>query len=170
MNNRRQDGFVLISALIFLVLMMYLGVAMFRGFGLDQMMASNLREKSRATEAAQAAIDFAEWWLIQPGNATTGVACTAAGAQTGTQVCTGTPSLTSFANFTDTTALPVSTSGGVGNYYANPIYSIYYLGLDTAGKQMYSITAQGWGGNKNAVATLQTVFRVGCKICDLGSE
>lgn len=150
MTMRKQDGLVLISALIFLILMMYLGTAMFRGFGLDQIMAANLREKSRATEAAQAAITRAEWWLAQPGNATIGAACTAAGPQT-TQVCTGTPSLTiGFANFTDIKAMPVNPGGGEGKYFANPIYSIYYLGPDSAGKRMYSITAQGWGGNKNA--------------------
>jgi len=170
MKMRKQDGFVLIGALIFLILMMYLGTAMFRGFGLDQIMAANLREKSRASEAAQAAITRAEWWLGQPGNATIGAPCTATRAQT-TQICTGTPGLTTgFTNFTDIKAMPVNPGGGDGNYSANPIYSIYYLGPDSAGKQMYSITAQGWGGNKNAVATLETVYKVDCKICDLGNE
>jgi len=168
MNKKNSQGFVLVAALIFLVLMVYLGLAMFRGFGLDEMMAGNLREKSRATESAQAAIDYAEWWLLQPGNATTGAACSTAGVQTTPQVCTGVPSLNSYANFVNTTALPVNSGGGAGKYYSTPIYSIYYLGNDTAGKQMYAITAKGWGGNQSAVAELQTVYRVGCKICNLG--
>jgi len=170
MNKKRQNGFVLISALIFLILMIYLGLAMFRGFGLDEMMAGNLREKSRATEAAGGTIQYAEWWLIQPGNATAGVACTAPGLQTGTLVCTGTPSLNSYTNFTNTAAMTINSSGGIGTYYANPRYAIYYLGLDMGGKQMFDITGQAWGGNKNAVATVEEVYRVGCRVCDLGGS
>lgn len=173
MNTKKQTGFVLISALIFLVLMIYLGLAMFRGFGLDEMMAGNLREKSRATEAAQAAIDYAEWWLVQTGNATDGGAC-ANGPQTSLQICTGTPGLASFStltNFTNTTVMSVSESGGAGKYYAIPKYSIYYLGLDPTDPQkqtnLYTITAQAQGGNKNAEATLQIVYKVGPKITDL---
>lgn len=168
MKKKPQGGFVLVTALIFLILMIYLGLAMFRGFGLDEMMAGNLREKSRATEAAQTAIDAAESWLMQPGNATAGVAC-ALGAQP-IQVCSGTPGLQTFTTFINSTVLPVNTSGGAGNYYTNPIYSIYYLGLDPGGKpgnMLFTITAQASGGNKNAMATLQTVYRVGPKVRDL---
>jgi len=171
MNKNRQKGFVLISALIFLILMIYLGLAMFRGFGLDEMMAGNLREKARATEAAQAAVEYAELWLTLSGNATAGAPCTTAGALATPTICTGAePSpnsaLTTYTTFTNS-AINVASSG-VGTYFTKPIYAIYHLGLDPQKRRMYSITAQATGGNQNAVASIQTVYRVGCNVCDLG--
>jgi type IV pilus assembly protein PilX len=171
MNKKTQTGFVLISALIFLVLMIYLGLAMFRGFGLDQIMAGNLREKSRATEAAQAAVNGAEWWLIQPGHATIGTTCGAGTQGTNPKICSNvptlSPALSSYFVYTPAN-MTISTTGGVGTYSAAPQYYIYYLGADSKGRFMYTVTAQAQGGNQNAVATLQTVYRVGCLVCDLG--
>lgn len=170
MNNRKQNGFVLVTALIFLLLMTYLSVAMFRGFNLDEMMAGNLREKSRATESAQAAISYAEWWLGQSGNATTGEACTA-GKLTTPTVCSGTPGLASYVEYIPV-GMTVSASGGIATYAAKPIYAIDYLGVDTTGKLLYSITARAQGGNQNAMAVLQTVYRITPCIlaCDLGGD
>ncbi|WP_236692046.1 pilus assembly PilX family protein [Amantichitinum ursilacus] len=155
--------------------MIYIGLAMFRGFGLDQVMAGNLREKSRATEAAQSAMQYAQWWLVQATNASNGVACTA-GAKSKATICTGTPNANplsdAYATYADSTKIPVSTTGGVGKYYASPVYTIYFAGMDTSScARFYLITAKGYGGNQNAVATLQSVYRViPGQIKDLGQD
>lgn len=161
MKMHKQSGFVMFSSLIFLVLMIYIGLAMFRGFGLDQVISGNLREKSRATEAAQAAIQYAEWWLLQSTDVNTGGKACAAGALTKPTICSGTPGLTAYATYTNSTAFPISTTGGAGTYYASPIYSIYYAGISKPTCSKYFIiTAQGTGGNKSAVTTIQTVYFV----------
>jgi len=59
-------------------------VAMFRSFGLQERIAGNTREKQHAFQAAQSALQFGEWWLIQ-GNANTGHCLL--GALAATQVC-----------------------------------------------------------------------------------
>ena len=68
-----QKGFVLIAALIFLLVLSIFSIAMFRGFGLQDKVAGNIREKERAFHAAESNLEYAEWWLIQ-GSADTGSA------------------------------------------------------------------------------------------------
>jgi type IV pilus assembly protein PilX len=65
----KQKGFVLIVSLIFVVIMTLLALAMFSGLSTDETMSGNHREKSRSRDAAQAALNTAENWLLQPGNA-----------------------------------------------------------------------------------------------------
>lgn len=78
--SQRQDrGFVLIASLLILVVLTIIAVAMFRNFGLQEKMAGNLREKTRAFELAQSALKQAETWLKQ--NSSTGVACAAGQVQ-----------------------------------------------------------------------------------------
>ncbi len=158
----RQNGFTLIVSLIFLVMMTMLGLAMFSGFTLDQTMSGNLREKSRALDAAQTAINAAEYWLAQSGNATIGATC--AGVLATPQVCSNplsNPTTLPWASGVTSTpsAMIVNAAGGIGTYYANPTYYIQYLGAQ-AGSMYYLITAAAQGGNANAVAVLQTVYKL----------
>lgn len=59
----RQRGFILVTSLIFLVLMTLLGLSLFGSFNTNQTISSNFREKQRAEDAAQAAVNYAEYWL-----------------------------------------------------------------------------------------------------------
>jgi len=177
----KQTGFVLIASLIFLVLLTLLGLAMFNGFTLDEEMAGNLREKSRAIDAAQTAINSAEYWLGQPGNATpgvtTGAVCTGTGgiSSAGPQVCS--TALASPTNlpwpsgigFVPPTALSVPTGSQWGSYSSNPYYYIQYLGTDASRASLYLVTGTAAGGNTNAVAVLQSVLRVTIQSLDLGN-
>jgi type IV pilus assembly protein PilX len=63
-----QRGVVLISAILLLVVMTLLALAMFRSFGIQELIAGNVREKQRALQSAESAAQYAELWLTAPGN------------------------------------------------------------------------------------------------------
>ena len=73
-RGRREGGLVLISSLLLLVVVTILAVGLFQNFGIQEKIAGNLREKQRALAAAEAAQEYAEWWLAQ-GNGSTGITC-----------------------------------------------------------------------------------------------
>jgi type IV pilus assembly protein PilX len=64
-----QRGFVLISSILLLIVMTLLALAMFHSFGIQELIAGNVREKQRALQSAEAAEQYAELWLTAPGNA-----------------------------------------------------------------------------------------------------
>jgi Tfp pilus assembly protein PilX len=65
-DGTRQRGFALIASLLILVILTLLGVSMFSGVGLQERMAGNLRTKTRALDAANAALSAAEQNLLKP--------------------------------------------------------------------------------------------------------
>jgi type IV pilus assembly protein PilX len=70
LHRRRsaQRGFVLISSILLLVVMTLLALAMFHSFGIQELIAGNVREKQRALQSAESAEQYAELWLTAPGN------------------------------------------------------------------------------------------------------
>ncbi|MGO9445362.1 MAG: PilX N-terminal domain-containing pilus assembly protein [Thiobacillaceae bacterium] len=166
-GGERQKGFVLVISLLLLVVLTILAVSMFRTFGLQEIMSGNLREKTRAVDAAQTAIRYAEWWLTQGNNATTGAACVVGGANP--VVCnTAIVNPTSLpwgvglgVSYNPNAQMTVNAGGGNGNYFQAPQYYIQYVGLAAGGAgELYRITAAGWGGNSTAVAVLQSTYIV----------
>ena len=160
-RQRRKCGFILISSLLMLLMLSILTISMSKSFGLQELIAGNQREKIRALESANSALNYAEWWLNQ-GNASTGTNCT---------TTTTTPVVCSNALATPTTLpwvagvsytppnMSISTTGGVGSYYAIPMFYIQYLGNSpNTGKYMYQITARGYGGDSGSVAVIQSIF------------
>lgn len=157
----KQCGFILIASMLMLILLTLLGLSMSKSFELQELIAGNQREKTRAFEAAQSALNNAEWWLNQ-GNAGTGMNCSRISSTP--VICTN-----ALAN---PTALPwpagvtytppnlsISTTGGIGSYYAAPMFYIQYLGASpNTGNAMYQITALGYGGNAKAIAVVQSIF------------
>jgi type IV pilus assembly protein PilX len=59
----RQDGMVLVMALVFLVLLTILGVTALSTTSLEEKMAGNLKDKTLAFQAAEAAVSVAEDWI-----------------------------------------------------------------------------------------------------------
>ncbi len=182
MKTRRsfsQKGVALVVALVILLLVTSLGVAMFRSFGLQERIAGNTREKEHAFEAAQAALQYGEWWLGQ-NNAGTGGVCS--GALTALQVCSNAVAAsvlttapwnigTAYAPVAvnGTSPLVVAPGGGNGTYYAAPRLYINYLGLGPTGQaRVYQVTAIGNGGDANSVAVVQSTYAVSTGIRDLG--
>jgi type IV pilus assembly protein PilX len=178
-SSMAQRGAALVIALMILLMLTPLGVAMFRSFGLQERIAGNTREKQHAFQAAQSALQFGEWWLTQ-NNATTGVACS--GALATTQVCSNAATMATLTtapwmigstyvpiNVNGSSPMTISTTGGVGTYYANPKLYINYMGLGPSGTaRVYQVTAIGNGGDANSVAVVQSTFSVSTGIKDLG--
>ena len=173
----RRNGFVLVASLIFLVIMTLLGLSMFHGFTTDKMMAGNLREKSRAVESAQTAINYAESWLAN-NSSTSPVSCS--GMYSTPAICTNALlkstswPWTSGVNFSlpcaASTPSCISATGGVDTYAANPVYYIQYMGVNSSQATLFLITAAAVGGNTNAVAVLQTVYSVSQQTHSLGGS
>jgi type IV pilus assembly protein PilX len=58
-----QQGMVLVSSLLLLIVVTLIAISMFRSFGIQEKIAGNMREKQRALQAAVSAQAFAENWL-----------------------------------------------------------------------------------------------------------
>ena len=63
--NRADRGYTLVVGLLLLVVLTLFAIGMFRSFGLQEKIAANTRDKQRALEAAQSALQYGEWWLGQ---------------------------------------------------------------------------------------------------------
>ena len=168
-SAQSQRGFVLISSLLMLVILTLLAVSMFRSFGLHERIAGNLREKTRAFDAAQATLSYGEWWLAQPGNAFPGgITCTTISASTPV-ICSNaltSPTATTWLGgiYYRPSVIPaasISAAGGLSTYYKVPQLYIQYLGPgpNSAGLY-YRITALAYGGNASTVVVLQSTFVV----------
>jgi type IV pilus assembly protein PilX len=53
---------------LLLIVMTLLALGMFHSFGIQELIAGNVREKTRALQSAEAAEQYAEMWLTAPGN------------------------------------------------------------------------------------------------------
>jgi type IV pilus assembly protein PilX len=97
-----QGGMALVTSLLLLLIITIIALSMFRGFGSQEKIAGNLREKDRALHAAVSVEQYAEWWLTTPNGAlaeNAPVTCTAGGgvlnANAGEgQICSTASSLT----------------------------------------------------------------------------
>ena len=182
--RRRQGGFVLIVGLIFLLVVMVLGVALFRSGGMAERIAGNTREKQHAEEAAQSALQYGEWWLSQV-NRGAGSPCstviTDANVTANMKVCSNAlanPTALPWAARADylPPSMTVATGGGVNaagdiNYQAQPGLYINYLGLTPDGlAEMYQVTAFGYGGSATTAAVVQSTFKMSTGVKDLGAQ
>ena len=167
-----ERGMALISALLLLVVTTILGVAMFRSFGLLEVIAGNTREKQRALHAAESAQTYAEWWLTanQGINATSGTPCTA--MVTVATVCSNampianasTVPWTAGVTYSDA-GLPTGSPGTVGNYISDPTFYISFIASSynpTTGTttSSYQIDALGYGGNTSSAAVAESAYNV----------
>lgn len=193
-SSQSQQGIVLATALIILMLMSVLAVSMMRNFGSLERIADNTRDKQRAFNAAQNTLQYAEWWLTQ-GNGGAGSPCTSLLDSTSTsaaimaRVCSNalvsntatstqavisvTPWKTTGGTELGVTYTPpnmtVSTAGVVDQYAARPRWYITSLGIDpTATLQLYQVSAMGQGGAADAVAVVQSVYALKSNIIDAG--
>jgi len=185
LSQRRspQQGMVLITALLLLIVVTILAVGVFRSFGLDEKIAGNVREKHRAVNAAETAEEYAEWWLAA-GNAGPGpgVVCTPPlVAATVGEVCSNV--MTNAAalpmpwsvgvSYTPAapTAMNITTAGGQDTYYYSPTFYISYLGPSPAGQgTVYQIDAAGYAGSPDTAAVIETTYLVQQSTKDLGGQ
>jgi len=186
--RRKAGGFALLTALLILVMLTLLAVSMFRGYGLQQKIAGNVREKARAFEAAQNALQYGEWWLGQgaPGIGATCTGTVTVSSTTNMRACANPltnptdPANWSSALIYTPPAMVVAAAGKVGgtttdgnsnsniNYSAAPQLNIAYIGLSPSGQQaLYAVTGAGYGGSGNTVAVVQSVVAVTANVTSL---
>lgn len=178
----RHEGFVLVISLLILTLLTIIGVAMSRSLFLQEGMAGNMREKIRAINSAQSALQQAEWWLLQGSNSHNNnvvTGCSGAGLVTVFRICpeavtinTTQPLLSSWTSYTpNSSEFSVSSIGGRSTYYANPgVYIRYISSASDGSANFYNITAYGFGGNANAVGIVESFYEVDFNTNANGSE
>ncbi len=175
LRARRERGMALITSLLLLLIMTILALSMFRGFGSQEKIAGNLREKARAVHAAESAQQYAEWWLLQGNNAAIGsVTCSSPllNANLGQgEICNQRLPLNLPWNIgvaytppnMNVIPNPSSLTVNVSNesYYAAPGFYIEDLGIaaDLAG-EAYRIDAYGYGGSATTVAIVESTYEV----------
>lgn len=186
----RAQGMALVTALLLLTIITILALSMFRSFGLQEKIAGNTREKERALHAAEAAQQYAEFWLATSNGVALGTTpCTSnannwLNANQGQgQICSNAlASVTAVpwtvggqqvgVQYNPGLAMNIQVAGAVSGSYAQlPVFYIADLGASAtdAGSEVYQIDAVGYGANANTVAVVESTFEVGsgtaCRSC-----
>jgi len=169
----------LITGLLLLLIVTIIAVSMFRGFGVEEQVAGNTREKGRALNAAVSAQQYAEWWLVN-GAVPPSVTCGSLVSSDSGQVCSN--------KLTDYTIVPWQINGAAvgvtytpfaqsqtltgasgtpsqGSYFGAPSFYITDLGgsvdpITGNSGELYQIDAYGYGGTKKTVAEVESTYLV----------
>jgi type IV pilus assembly protein PilX len=183
---RRQQGAILVIALLFLVLLTIIGISSISSVTLEERMAGNLREQTTAFQAAESALRDAEIDLQADiggtGNrdpmtvaanfanlcntAFTFGVCAQPAAPAGTwQTEIVTASAWNWTDTNKTVAYGTYTGAApVAGVVRQPRYVIEYLqekddGTTLPPTRYFRITARGWGASDTSTVTLQTIYR-----------
>ena len=177
-----QRGVVLVTSLLLLLVVTIMALSMFRGFGIQEKVAGNMREKQRALQAAVSAQTYAEQWLIANSGTSPPVVCApplqSANALQG-QICSNqlwniVPSVTTLpwqigGNNVGVTYIPpgmnvaAASAASSNNYSSAPIFYISDGGPSSDPNvpgEVYQIDAAGYGGIGNTVAVVESTYAV----------
>jgi type IV pilus assembly protein PilX len=188
-SRRRERGMVLVTSLLLLLLLTILAASMFRGFGVEEHIAGNLREKQRALNAAETATQYAEWWLTSAdninlvGNCSSpllnanvheGMICQLSPKQVGlnvTQVPWQDPLNGGEIGVSyQAPTMNVNVVAGVNTLLSPPRFYISLLGPSATGHgNIYQIDSWGYGASTNAVAVVESTYLVDLGVKDLGA-
>jgi type IV pilus assembly protein PilX len=188
--RQSQQGVVLITAMLLLIVVTIMALSMFRSYGVEERIAGNTRDKQRALNAAESAQQYAEF-MLAGGTTPIASTCPVGILPNGIEVCklgpgpaidfSITPWLTGV-TYTQFTSNPingvnnvVSATGtrdklnGAGvllasaSYAQAPIFYITDLGPNagTPAGEVYQIDALGYGGSTNTVAVVESTFVIG---------
>lgn len=174
---KHQQGVVLFIALIFLLLLTIIGVSAMNSSSLQEKMATNLKDKTVAHQAAESALNSAEIWIMMRGSRSEIFSSIDGILDFST---TGIPVWADPITWSSTNNVQLPGVPGtpiIGNLYPNmylssqPKYIIERMGKvegdslkpcstysSCKQKFMYRLTANATGGNKAAVTMLQTTF------------
>ena len=161
----------LITGMLLLVVLTVLAMSMFRGYGTQQKIAGNVREKNRAVSAAVSAQQFAEHWLSTATTLPVGGDCSAIQVLPIPQVCSNSPDFTvapwtlnaqpvgvSFNNFNSMATVNRDNPTN-GTYYSTPMFYITDVGPAASGTgEIYQVDAIGWGGTADTVAVVESTY------------
>lgn len=188
MSVRRERGYTLIIGLLLLLVLTLFAVGMFRSSGLQERIAAGTRDKQRALEAAQSALQYGEWWLGQPSSSLSSVTCASpnnGNILANMRVCSAAvnnPTSLPWGIGSTYTPPAMTASGGGGmagasspagdiNYAAVPGLYISYVGPRSDGlAQLYQVTAYGYGGDATTAAVVQSTYQISSGVKDLGQQ
>lgn len=172
-----QRGFALITGLLLLLVLTIIAVSMFRGFGTEEQVAGNTREKQRAVNAAVSAEQWAEWYLDSgtapgPSDCQAGVVSSNPGEVCNTALADFTqPPWGTGVTFTQFNQTLAGKTGAQFNYYQPPVFYITKLGSSVAlGGDIYQIDAYGYGANASTVAVVQSTYVLSNGPTNIGAE
>jgi type IV pilus assembly protein PilX len=179
-----QRGVVLVTSLLLLLVVTIMALSMFRGFGVQEKVAGNMREKQRALQAAVSAQTYAEQWLIANAGILSPAVCSTvmnANAQQG-QICSNQLWVSLPASVTVTTLpwqiggnnvgvtytppgmnVAAASAASSNNYSFPPIFYISDGGQSfdpNVPGEVYQIDAAGYGGNGNTAAVVESTYAV----------
>jgi type IV pilus assembly protein PilX len=166
-----QKGMALITGMLLLIVVTILAMSMFRGYGTQQKIAGNVREKNRAVSAAVSAQQYAEYWLNTATTLPVGGDCSGISVLSIPQVCSNNPdfAVVPWTLNTKPVGVAFNTFNSMSNvnpdnptngtYYSAPMFYITDLGPAAAGAgEVYQIDATGWGGTADTVAVVESTF------------
>jgi len=190
-HARYAGGMVLITTLLLLIVVTMLALAMFRGAGLEGRIAGNVMDKQRAVQVANSAQSYAEQWLLANAATESPAVCTGSTFTSATTpvMCSNTLALSTSAlsaatvpwnisgavgfsygptipylsgSSVQTEALPLSTSGGVNQYYQDPVTYIAQLGPDATIPNAvdYQVDAWTYAGAQSTVAVVESTYQI----------
>jgi type IV pilus assembly protein PilX len=176
-SNNRQQGVILITSLIFLLVMSVLSVGSMQSTMLQERMASNEKEINIAFQAAEAALRSGESWLqAQPTKPTVSRSANQANSEVWA-LNSANPDISSakmwwqeadvnwWANITNATP-----SAGVAGVASPPTYvaeeldhiqdslNVGTTSDNAAGSTYYRMTARGEGGNSATQVMVQSIY------------
>lgn len=141
----RQGGVILVIALIVLVLVTILGVSTLRTTTIQEKMAGNSRDRDKALQAAEAAVQAC---LAEVAGGTYALPLAPS--------ATGTPARWDVAaNWTDNTKSKEVTVATAGGLFGNPRCMVEAL---DAAKGSYRVTGRAVGGSEQTVVMLQATM------------
>lgn len=168
MNSHLQQGVVLITGLVFLMILTIIGISAMSSTALTEKMTQNFRDTSTAFEAAEAALGDGEFWVQNQGAVPT--------AQVST--CTTPPcKVWAYNSFGTFWQQPDSWWQGNGIPFSSTIYGVaqqpyyiieqyafipYQLSPDARSKGQgyyyYRVTARGTGATTSSHSVVQSIF------------
>jgi type IV pilus assembly protein PilX len=192
----KQQGIVLITSLLLLIIVTIMALSMFRSFGMQEKIAGNMREKQRSVQAAVTTEQYAEWWIANKSNAPVAVSAYAASsiditcsvlldANTGVpQIC-----INSLASMGLTPlGVPWVVGGaavgvaytpanmGIGSgcavqdcYYGRPAFYVTDVGQYGRQGELYQVDAYSYGVTPSTLTVVESTVAVSCIVCNPGT-
>jgi type IV pilus assembly protein PilX len=195
----RQRGIVLVTSLLLLLVVTIMALAMFRSFGIQEVIAGNTREKQRSLQAALTTQQYAEWWLANKSNAPVAVSGTSASSVDITcstlldsSVTTGATSPQICANSMATAGISPGTvpwtigvlhrpagmkikgdagCSTIGNdcYFTRPMFYVADAGQYGRMGELYQVDAYSYGVTPSTVTVVESTVAVTCIVCNPGT-
>lgn len=151
----RQRGFALIVSMLILLVLTILVINAVRNTSLNEKMAGNYMDRTRAQQAAEQALRQAEALLVANGDTcVTGCAVSAGTVVASSVNVTAMPSIWSD---TGATTMGLATDQHTSGKFQVAQLADAFLPAGKAGCKAYSLIGRGQGFDSRAVVVLQTV-------------